>query len=91
MSIPTPLLRGWLDPWTEAPSWPGFSTLPAHIRRCPGHGSFEDGQQHWREGCEDCLRRSATVERDWMDPPPIIAFECEYRIGPGDLPSASSS
>jgi hypothetical protein len=67
------------------------ATLPARIRRCPGVGSFEDGEQYWREGCDDCLRRAATGESGWITPPSIIAFECHRRIGPGDLPSASPS
>jgi hypothetical protein len=67
------------------------SAIPAHIRRCPGDGSFEDGEWHWREGCDDCLRRAATGHLGWITPPPIIVFECERRIGPGDLPSASPS
>lgn len=71
-------------------------TLPANVARCPGYGSFEDGEQHWREGCDDCLRRTAPWAGlpgggSTMTPPPIIAFECEHRIGPGDLPSTSPS
>ena len=50
------------------------------IARCLGSGSYEDGKFYWREGCDDCQRRYGL--RDWIDPPPIIAFECEYRIGP---------
>ena len=69
----------------------GVTALPADVARCPGVGSFEDGEQHWREGCDDCLRRTATGEWGWIDPPPIIAFECHRRIGPDDLPSASPS
>jgi hypothetical protein len=67
------------------------SALPAEIAYCRGDSSFEDGEQHWREGCEDCLRRIATGHLGWIDPPAIIAFECERRIAPGDLPSASPS
>ena len=51
-----------------------MTTLPAHIRRCPGDGSFEDGEWHWREGCDDCLRRTAPGGRRGMEPPPIIVF-----------------
>ena len=56
-------------------------TLPNDIARCPGVGSDAEG---WRDGCERCLRRTAPpsdhprVVR--MQPPPIIAFECEYLI-----------
>lgn len=51
--------------------------LPADIARCPGVGSEEEG---WREGCDKCLRRLAAPSRYWMEPPPIIAFWCEYLI-----------
>lgn len=56
--------------------------LPADIARCPGEGSDDD----WRDGCEDCLRRTSPPgdpERVWMmAPPPIIVFECEFYIPP---------
>jgi len=63
---------------------------PAHVRAhgwevlgCPGDGSSEDGQWHWREGCEDCQRRTRPDPADGVvEPPPIIAFECELRIEP---------
>ena len=64
-------------------------TLPNDVARCAGVGFEEDDSWEWREGCEDCLRRTAA----WgglpgggvhMEPPPIIAFECEYRISPQD-------
>lgn len=57
--------------------------LPADVARCQGSGSDAEG---WREGCADCLRRTCAptdhqrVSR--MQPPPIIAFECEYRLEP---------
>lgn len=57
-------------------------TLPANVARCPGYQA--DGE--WREGCEDCLRRTAVAADHprvaHMAPPPVIAFECEYRITP---------
>ena len=56
-------------------------TLPADIARCSGSGDDEG----WREGCEDCQRRtdrSTFPLQVWMKPPAIIAFECEYRIEP---------
>ena len=53
--------------------------------RCPGSGSYEDGKWHWREGCDDCQRRIPWGGEGWIDPPPIIAFECEYRIGPDEI------
>ena len=55
------------------------------IARCLGSGSYEDGKFYWREGCDDCQRRVAWTKEDWIDPPPIIAFECEYRIGPDEI------
>ena len=59
-------------------------TLPNDVARCPGVGSDAEG---WREGCEDCLRRTTPPNPDdmtavWMSPPPIIAFWCAYRIDP---------
>lgn len=58
-------------------------TLPNNIARCRGVGDDEEG---WREGCEDCLRRTsppADTDRVLrMQPPSIIAFECEYRLEP---------
>lgn len=57
-------------------------TLPADVARCPGYQA--DGE--WREGCEDCMRRTAAPAEHPrvanMLPPPIVAFECEYRIDP---------
>lgn len=56
--------------------------LPSDVARCAGVGSDEDG---WREGCEDCLRRTAPQTRDqtaYMLPPTLIVFECEHRIAP---------
>jgi hypothetical protein len=68
------------------------SSLPPPIAYCycPGVFTFEDGEQHWREGCDDCLRRAYPSSWCPIDPPAIIVFECERRIAPGDLPSASS-
>ena len=57
-----------------------MSTTP-NTARCTGSGSYEDGEWHWREGCDDCQRRYGWAG-GWIEPPPIIAFECEYRIGP---------
>ena len=57
-------------------------TLPNNIARCAGVGNDDEG---WREGCEDCLRRT-NIPSDqwrmfiWIEPPAIITFECEYRI-----------
>ncbi len=62
----------------------------AHVRAhgwevlgCPGDGYSEDGRWAWREGCEDCLRRTRPDPADGViKPPPIIAFWCELRIEP---------
>ena len=74
----------WHDPWRIHPP------RPAHVRGhgwevlgCPGDGGREDGQWHWREGCEDCQRRiRPDPAHGVIEPPPIIAFECELRIEP---------
>lgn len=54
-------------------------SLPYDVARC--NGVRIDGE--WREGCEDCLRRTAprpsTFYAD-MQPPAIVVFECEARI-----------
>ena len=55
---------------------------PNNSARCHGSGSYEDGKFYWREGCDDCQRRVAWTREALITPPPIIAFECEYRIGP---------
>ena len=59
-------------------------SAPNNSARCLGSGSYEDGKWHWREGCDDCQRRYGWAG-GWIDPPPIIAFECEYRIGPDKI------
>ena len=61
-------------------------TLPNDIARCAGDGYQEDDGWDWREGCADCLRRTSPGGSSSIEPPPIIAFECEYRIAP--LPEA---
>jgi len=60
------------------------NTLLNDIARCNGVGFDEDGEWDWREGCETCLRRTASRPEYYslIDPPPIIAFECEYLIEP---------
>jgi hypothetical protein len=60
------------------------NTLASDIARCDGSGSVEDGIHYWREGCETCLRRTAPRPEIvvMIQPPPIIAFECEYLIPP---------
>lgn len=63
-----------------------MNTLPNDYARCNGVGFNEDGEMHWREGCEHCLRRTAPRSDYYsmIAPPPIIAFECEYLIEPDD-------
>ena len=56
-------------------------TLPYDYARCAG--SKHEGI--WREGCEDCLRRTSPGDPErqvWMGAPEIIVFWCEYRIEP---------
>lgn len=57
------------------------ATLPNDIARCPGSGDAVEG---WREGCDDCQRRLSPAGEctAWMAPPPVIVFECEYRLDP---------
>lgn len=55
--------------------------LPNDVARCQGYEV--DGEL--REGCENCLRRTERSDfplQVWMEPPPIIAFECEFLIEP---------
>jgi hypothetical protein len=58
--------------------------LPNDYARCNGSW-IEDGEHSgWREGCETCLRRTAKKPEYYslIDPPEILAFECEYLIEP---------
>jgi hypothetical protein len=64
-----------------------MSRLSFDIARCEGVSHIEDGKRYWREGCEDCLRRTAPGRQGawgqvYMAPPKVIAFECESRIAP---------
>jgi len=57
--------------------------LPYDIARC--NGVLSAGK--WREGCEDCLRRTEAGRKEWqayLAPPQIVVFECEYRIDPDE-------
>ena len=74
--------------WYRTPRfWPG---RPAHVRAhgwevlgCPGVGVQEDGEFDWAYGCADCQRRVRPDPADGVvEPPPIVAFECELRIEP---------
>lgn len=56
-------------------------TIPYDVSRC--RGEQIDGE--WREGCEDCLRRTSPghpERQSYMMPPAIVAFECEFRLEP---------
>jgi hypothetical protein len=55
------------------------ATLGNDTARCDGVGSDAEG---WREGCEDCLRRTAPRYGilTMTSPPPVIAFWCELHI-----------
>jgi hypothetical protein len=60
----------------------GVRRLPADVARCPG---YEPDPGDLREGCEDCRRRTDRSKfplQAWMEPPPIVVFECEARIEP---------
>ena len=60
-------------------------SLPYDTARCAG--VQYDGE--WREGCEDCLRRTSPGDPDrqaWIEAPLLVVFECEYRIWPRDVP-----
>ena len=67
------------------------SALSNDVARCNGVGS-DDPEEGWREGCETCLRRTAPrPERcSMMEPPAIIAFDCEFLIEPNDQAESSA-
>lgn len=57
--------------------------LPFDVARCQGVEFIEDGEPFWREGCEDCLRRTEPGDPagQWYQAPPaVIVFECPDRI-----------
>lgn len=63
-------------------------TLPYDYARCPGVGYEDegtDGVYVWRDGCEDCQRRTSPghpERQSYIAPPLIIVFECVSRIAP---------
>ena len=61
-----------------------MSNIPDDMARCNGVWYAEGENSEWREGCETCLRRTAPRPADHIliDPPAIIAFECEDLIEP---------
>jgi hypothetical protein len=74
---------GRLRFWRHPPADPSIKAHGWEVLGCPGDGGREDGQWHWREGCEDCQRRiRPDPAHGVIKPPPIIAFECELRIEP---------
>jgi hypothetical protein len=69
--------------WRHPPAFPSIRAHGWEVLGCPGDGYSEDGRWWWREGCEDCLRRTRPDPADGViEPPPIIVFECELRIEP---------
>jgi hypothetical protein len=69
--------------WRHPPADPSIKAHGWEVLGCPGDGYSEDGRWDWREGCEDCLRRTRPDPADGViEPPPIVAFECELRIEP---------
>lgn len=57
--------------------------LPNDVARC--NGVFDTYKDRWREGCEDCLRRTteppaALARVVNMQPPERIGFACIFRI-----------
>ena len=73
-------VKRWADNGEPVEKKP--SSLPDDVARCAGVGDDAEG---WREGCDDCLRRMAVLPKglaSWVEPPAIIAFECEFRIAP---------
>ncbi len=65
---------------------PRLVRLPSDVARCDGVGFDDDGRWDWREGCETCLRRTASrgemLQTSFIHPPAIIAFQCEFLIEP---------
>jgi len=69
--------------WRHPPASPRIRNHGWEVLGCPGEGYLEDGRWDWREGCFDCLRRTnPDPEAGTVEPPLIIAFECELRIAP---------
>ncbi len=76
-----PIRHSWITGGQLSSFKPKKTILADDIARCDGVGNDQAG---WREGCEDCLRRTAPRPEmtTHMEPPAIIAFECEWRIEP---------
>lgn len=60
--------------------------LPFDVARCQGVEFIEDGEPFWREGCDDCLRRTEPGDPagQWYQAPPAqyVGLVCPQRIGP---------
>jgi hypothetical protein len=55
--------------------------LSYDIARCPGY----EAEGLLREGCADCLRRTAPGNPEgqaYLEPPRFVVFECFLRIAP---------
>jgi hypothetical protein len=66
-----------------------MNTLPNDVTRCEGVGDWDWKEGWgWREGCENCLRRTAPRNgvNSFIEPPKIIAFWCEFLIEPEKNP-----
>ena len=61
-----------------------MNKLPNDVARCNGEWVDDGADSCWREDCETCLRRTAPRPEYYslIDPPVILAFECEYLIEP---------
>ena len=61
-----------------------MNKLPNDVARCNGEWVEDGADSGWREGCETCLRRTAPRPEYYslIDPPEILAFECESLIEP---------
>jgi hypothetical protein len=74
---------GRLRFWRHPPADPSIKAHGWEVLGCPGAGVQEDGQFDWAYDCADCLRRVRPDPADGVvEPPPIVAFECELRIEP---------
>ena len=65
-------------------------SLPYDTARCEGF--YIASKMLPMEGlnldCIDCLRRTSPGRDQWpwIEAPLLVVFECEYRIGPRDVP-----
>jgi hypothetical protein len=72
-------IRFWRHPLAD----PSIKAHGWEVLGCPGAGIQEDGQFDWAYGCADCQCRTRPDPADGViEPPAVIAFECELRIEP---------